>query len=265
MGLTNGLTLALNNLGRYRGAVGMMQRSDVAMVGTGLGGLDEAVSLENYAGILESAGDYPAALGLYQKARALYDHEQADPDHQQRRRMLRSEARTLALAGQPERGLGQLADLRERAARIDGKDSIEYAMVTWQLALVARRMQRADEGSALLDEATARWTALVPPTHPIFSNAHRYRAAFALMRNEVATADRELAAAIDAFEANEAPPIDIAVARSELADVRVREGRRDEAGELLAQALPALRDAFLPQEVSRAAAERLAIQLEHGR
>jgi serine/threonine protein kinase/tetratricopeptide (TPR) repeat protein len=261
MELTNELTLALNNLGRYREAAQMMRRSDVAMVGTGLGGLDEAISLENYAGILESAGDYPAALALYEKARALYDAKHVEADHQQRRRMLRSEARTLALAGQAERGRIQLEDLRERAGRIDGKDSTEYAMVTWQLALVARRMQRVDEGFALLDEATRLWSRLVPPTHPIFSNAHRYRAAFTLMRNDVAGADHELSAAIDAFEANEAPPIDIAVARSELAAVRLRQGQRKEAGDLLAQALPSLREAFLPGEVSRAEAERLATQL----
>jgi serine/threonine-protein kinase len=235
------------------------------MVGTGLGGVDEAISLENHAAILESAGGYPAALALYAKAHALYDREHANPDHMQRRRMLRSEGRTLALAGQTERGRVQLEDLRERAAHIDGVDSTEYAMVTWQLALVARRMQRVDEGLALLDEALRRWAALVPPTHPIFSNAHRYRAAFALMRNYVAGADRELSAAIDAFEANEAPPIDLAVARGELADVRLRQGRRSDANALLAEALPTLRDAFLPGEVSRAAAERLAIQLGRGR
>lgn len=261
MELTNELALALNNLGRYREAAAMLKRSDRAMLGSGFGGLDVAISLANYAGVLENAGDYAAALDLYGKAATLYVSEGADVDHQERRRLQRNEARTLALAGQHERAHAQLTDLRARAARIDGVDSVEYAMVTWQLALVARRMQRVDEGLALLADAEKLWSALVPITHPIFSNAHRYHAAFALMQRDLATADRELNAALAAFVANDASPIDLAITRSELADLRLRQGRRGEATALLTQALPVLRDALLPTEVSRAAAEGVAAQL----
>jgi serine/threonine protein kinase/tetratricopeptide (TPR) repeat protein len=261
MELTNELALALNNLGRYREAAAMLQKSDRAMLGSGFGGLDAAISLGNYAGVLENAGDYPAALALYRKSFAVYDSEHIDADHQERRRMLRSEARTLALAGEHERALAQLTELRTRAARIDGTDSVEYAMVTWQLALVARRMQRAADGLALIGEAEKLWASLVPPTHPIFANAHRYRAALALMQDDQAGAERELAAALAAFEANDAPAIDLAIAHSELADLRLRQGRRKEASALLVQALPTLRDALLPAEVNRAAAERIAAQL----
>jgi len=261
MELTNELALSLNYLGRYREAADMMRRSDRAMDATGLGGVDAAISLENYAGVLESAGDYAAALALYGRANAFYIEAGIDPDHQQLRRMRRSEARTLALAGEHRRALAQLEELRARAARVDGTDSIEYAMVTWQLALVERRMERPEQGVARLDEAEQLWAALVPPSHPVFANAHRYRAAFALMQRDSALAERELDAALRAFEDNHAPPIDLAITRSELADLRLRQGRSDEARALLASALPTLRDAVLPGEVSRAAAERIDARL----
>ncbi|MEO5560397.1 MAG: serine/threonine-protein kinase, partial [Dokdonella sp.] len=261
MELTNELALALNNLGRYREAAAMLQKSDRAMLGSGFGGFDAAISLGNYAGVLENAGDYPAALALYRKATDVYESEHIDADHQERRRMLRSEARTLALAGQHERALAQLTELRASAARIDGTDSVEYAMVTWQLALVAYRMQRAADGLALIGEAEKLWAALVPPTHPVLTNAHRYRAAFAMMQNDLSRADNELGTALAAFKANDAPAIDLAITRSELANLRLRQGRRKEASALLAQALPTLRDALLPNEVSRAAAEAVAAQL----
>ena len=261
MELTNELALALNNLGRYREAAAMLQKSDRAMLGSGFGGFDAAISLGNYAGVLENAGDYPAALALYRKATDVYESEHVDADHQERRRMLRSEARTLALAGQHERALTQLTQLRARAARIDGTDSVEYAMVTWQLAIVAYRMQRAADGLALIGEAEKLWAALVPPTHPVLTNAHRYRAAFAMMQNDLPRADHELTTALAAFETNDAPAIDLAITRSELANLRMRQGRRKEASTLLAQALPTLRDALLPTEVSRAAAEAVAAQL----
>ena len=45
------------------------------------------------------------------------------------------------------------------------------------------------------------------------------------------------------------------------ADLRLRQGRADEARNLLQTALPVMRDAFLPGQVDRAAAERLATQL----
>ncbi|HEY0179953.1 MAG TPA: serine/threonine-protein kinase, partial [Dokdonella sp.] len=265
MELTDELALALNNLGRYREAAEMMRRSDAAMTDTGLGGVDAAISLENYAGFAESAGDYARALELYAKARAVYARERVDADHLQRRRMLRSEARTLALAGEPERARRQLEELRARAARIDGEGSVEYALVTWQLVLVARRMHEVDAGLALLDEAEQRWAALVPRTHPIFAHAHRYRAAFATLRRDYAAAERELAAALAAFDATGALPIDRAIAQSELAGVRERQGRRAEARDLLAQALPTLRGSLLSGEVSRADAERLALRVADAR
>jgi serine/threonine-protein kinase len=134
-------------------------------------------------------------------------------------------------------------------------------MLTWQLVVLARNMHRADTGLPLLDEAEKRWHALAPAEHPIFLHMHRARGAFALDRGDIALAGSELRAAVAGFEAVGTQPVDLAVARSELAAVELRASRRAAAQVLLAQAMPVLREALLPGEVSRAAAERTAAAL----
>ena len=76
---------------------------------------------------------------------------------------------------------------------------------------------------------------------------------------EVLSVSRE---AIRRLEAGGALPVDLAIARTELAAIRFDRGDKAEARTFLAQALPTLRDALLPQETSRAAAEALAKQLD---
>ncbi|HEU4663740.1 MAG TPA: hypothetical protein VFS55_06900, partial [Dokdonella sp.] len=125
----------------------------------------------------------------------------------------------------------------------------------------ARNMHRPDLGLPLLEEAGRRWHALAPAEHPIFLHMRRARAAFALDRGDIASAERELRAAVAGFAAAASQPVDLAIARSELAAVRWRAGDRAEARGLLAAALPVLRAAMLPQEISRAAAERTAQRL----
>ena len=169
------------------------------------------------------------------------------------------------LAGDPATALERLDRLRERAAAIDGASSVEYALVSWQRMLVERQLHHTEQGLARLDEVERLWQALVPPEHPIFAHVHRYRAAFAAMRGDQALARRELDAALSAFDANGALPVDVAVTRGELAAVALAQGQRDEARQLLGKALPVLRDALLPTEVNRAAAERSAISGERAR
>jgi serine/threonine-protein kinase len=266
MELTNDLAIAVNDLGRYREAAELLKESDRHMLGAGIDGAsDQAVSQGNLAAVLESAGDYPSAFKHYDNAFAILDRAGIAADHQVRRRIERERARTLGLAGEHARALEMLTSLRASAARIDGEDSGEYAMLTWQLVVLARHMHRPDTGLPLLDEAERRWQALVPAGHPLFVHMHRARAAFALDRGDSALAERELRTAASAFEAIGTQPIDLAITRSELADVRLRQGHRDEARTLLATALPVLREAMLPGEVSRAAAEQLAGRLGPGR
>ncbi|MGN6519078.1 MAG: protein kinase domain-containing protein [Dokdonella sp.] len=262
MELTNDLAIAVNDLGRYREAAELLRESDRHMSGAGIdGAADRAVSEGNLAAVLENAGDYAVALRHYDNAFALLDGAGVGADHQVRRRIEREQARTLGLAGEHARAFERLTDLRARAARIDGEDSGEYAMLTWQLVVLTRNMHRPDTGLPLLDDAERLWRELAPAEHPIFLHMRRARAAFALDRGDIARAERELRAAVGGFEAVGAQPIDLSIARSELAAVRLRAGDRTEARTLLAAALPALREAMLPQEINRAAAERTALQL----
>lgn len=151
--------------------------------------------------------------------------------------------------------------LRQRARELDGEDSFEYAMTTWQLVVLAKYRRDPATGLALLDEARTRFAALVPAEHPVFAHAQRARAAFALMQGDLSLAESEQRAALAAFEAASVLPVDLAIARAELADIADRRGRRDEARRLIRQALPVLRDALLPTEVTRAAAEQVARRL----
>ena len=89
----------------------------------------------------------------------------------------------------------------------------------------------------------------------------RAEAAFARDSGDLAHAETAEREAIRRLEAGGALPVDLAIARTELAAIRFDRGDKAEARTLLAQALPTLRDALLPEETSRAAAEALARQL----
>ena len=261
MALTNDLALTLNDLGRYQEAAAMLTRSDATVVDAGLGKVDLAISQANRSGILESAGDYPAALEAVGKATRLLDEDGLEADHQVRRRVERSMARTWGLAGDHERAWKKLSELRERCREIEGEDSSEFAMLTWQLAGLAARMKDPVRGMPVLDEAERLWSALVPPAHPIFMHVHRVRGGFAMLAKDYASADRQLGLALALVEAGSGSPVDLAIVRSELAELRVLQHRPAEARQLMGVALPTLRAAVLPTEVSRARAERLAAQL----
>jgi len=239
----------------------MLSRADKAVADIGLGKIDKAISWVNRAGTLENAGDYEATLKALDTAIALLDEDHVEAENQVRRRIERSQARTFGLVGRHEEAWRILSDLRQRCRRIEGEDSGEYAMITWQLALLAGRMKDPARGLPLLDEAERLWSALVPPAHQVFAHILRVRAGFAIARGDYADADRMLGQAIAAFEAHASSAVDLAIARSELAELREREQRPAEARELLGRAMPVLRSTVLPAEVSRARAERLASRL----
>ncbi len=264
MTLTNDLAVTLNDLGRYQEAAEMLGQSDKAMNDVGLGRIDEAISLSNRAGILENAGDYEASLKALGKAIEALDQAHIETENQVRRRIERSQARTLGLVGRHDEAWKMLTDLRLRCERIEGKDSGEYAMLTWQLATLAGRMKDPVRGLPLLDEAQHLWSTLVPSTHPIFAHALRLRAGFAVARHAYAEADAALGQAITMFEGNAASPVDLAIARCELAEVRALEKRPADARKLLGMAMPVLRSSLLPTEINRIRGERLALRLKPG-
>lgn len=256
--LHNALGIALNDLGRYREALEAFEHS-YALERTASGSLrEDAITLGNLAAVHESAGDYARALELFEQALSQFDRADPDPEMFARRRVERSYARCLGLAGQSGRARERLAHLRERARALDGEDSFEYAMVTWQAVVAARGARDPATGLPLLEEARLRFAALVPEQHPVFSHMRRAQAAFAAMQGDPGAAEREQRLALEAFEAAGVLPVDLAITRAELADYLLRQGRREDALGELAKALPVLREVLLPTEVSRAAAEELA-------
>ena len=259
--LQNTLGYVLSDLGRYRESLQALSQSDIIDKATAAAPTDHAISLSNLASVHENAGDYPKAVALGQQALATLDAADVPADDPERRMMERNHTRSLGLAGQTAQALPRMQALRERARTLDGVDSAEYAFTTWQLVVMARHMHDPTRGVPLLADARKRWAALVPEGHPVFTHALRAEAAFARDKGDLAHAETTEREAIRRLEAGGALPVDLAIARTELAAIRFDRGDKAEARTLLTQAVPTLRDALLPQETSRAAAEALAKQL----
>ncbi|MCA0393035.1 MAG: serine/threonine-protein kinase [Proteobacteria bacterium] len=259
--LQNTLAIALNDLGRFREA--MQAVTDAETMGNAVtsGPTERAISLSNRASVHESAGDYATAVDLGRQALQKLDEAGLADDDAKRRMTERNYVRSLGLSGQHDDAVRRMQALRERARALDGEDSAEYALTTWQLVVMARNRHDPAHGEPLLAEARQRWAALVPEAHPIFTHALRTQASFARDNGDLAGAETAQRKAITQLEAAGALPVDLAAARAELAAIRFDRGDRTEANALLQQALPVLRDAVLPQETSRAAAEVLAHQL----
>jgi tetratricopeptide (TPR) repeat protein/predicted Ser/Thr protein kinase len=264
MNLTNDLALTLNDLGQYQEAALLLQRSDTIALDAGMGEAEHAMSLANLAGVLENAGDYEGSLTALRQAIDLLDKVEMDADHQSRRRITRSLARTLGLAGQDDKAWPLMQELRERCLRIEGQDSGEYAMLTWQLALLAERMGNRNLGIGLVDEAERLWSALAPPSHPLFAHVLRLRARWAVRAGDIAAAEQNLREASRILSDETASPVDLAIVRSELAQVLWRRQGKAAARDLMLAALPVLRGALLATEVNRVRAEALAAQLGMG-
>lgn len=259
--LYSDLGIALSEQGRYREALAAFERSQVLGVEAADTHEDIAISLSNLASVHESAGDYPTALSLFEQSLQRWRQSGADPDTLGFRKLEVNQARCLALAGEHARAGERLASLRQRARQLDGEDSFAYALATWQSVVLMRRMRDPERGEPLLDEAAARFSALLPETHPILAHVGRARADFAAMRGQYERAEREQRAALAALEAAGVLEVDVAIARAELAGILAARGGWQTARALLDEALPVLRDALLPQEVHRAAAEDLANSL----
>ncbi len=256
--LKNELSIALGDQGRYREAVALMQEVHLP---EGLGPFNRAVLLANLGKSFDDAGDYPRALELVEQARAILDEGGIDADSDGQRTIARMQARLLALTGQTEAALSALKQLRERARRIDGDESSEYINATWQLAFAMSRAGKDAEVPVLLDEAERFWRKKLPATHRSFALIHGVRADLAMRAGQWEVAEHALDSAREILSQAAAPRSDAAVMQGKQADLRLRQGRADEARNLLQTALPVMRDAFLPGQVDRAAAERLATQL----
>ncbi len=254
------LGIVLNELGRYREAIEEFDREHQLRAASVEAPLQRAINLTNRGAVYENAGDYPRALASFEESLAILDENGVGKDEARRRQLERNYARGLSLAGRFADADALLRRLQAAARRLDGEDSAEYALLTWNRVVLARYRGDTANGLRLLDEAKGKWAELVPDTHPVVTQAFRHGAAFARQRGDFAAAERDQREAVRRFEAG-AVPVMLATARAELAAIRFERGDRAEARALLEQAMPVLRDAVLPLEVNRKQAEVLARKL----
>ena len=256
--LYGALGTALHNLGRYREALAALEHADALAAESRGTPLDAAISLSNLASVYESAGDYAKAIELFERSLVRLD-EAGDSGEAAAMRggLERNYARGLGLAGRYAEASALLDRLHAQALADEGEDSFAYALVLWQQVVLAKRMGDARRGSPLLEEARARLGKLAPESHPVFAHVLRAEAEFLRLRGDLAAAEAAQRGAMARLSGG----TDAAIAQAELAAILAGGGKRDEAQALLRQALPVLREAMLPQELHRAAAEKLAARL----
>ena len=103
----------------------------------------------------------------------------------------------------------------------------------------------------------ALWQGGMEPNIPVGSEA----GVASSMDKARAGAEREQREALGRFKTTQSAPAGLAVAQAEMAAILAAQGKPDAARPWLRQALPILREAVLPQEVTRTEAEALAKQL----
>jgi len=259
--LYNDMTLILNALGRYREAAEAAQQAQRLGEEAGMGPAEAAIQLSNLGDALENAGDYRQAVQRKEQALAMLDTAGADADDPTRRKIEVMLARASGFAGRFDEARERMSRAREAARKLDGEDSVQYAYATWQMAVLEKNIGDAVAGLPILEEAAQRWAKLAPPEHTVFTQVHRIRAHFARMQGDLALAEREQRAALARFEVTQSAPAGLAAVQAEMADILAEKHEDDAARAMLRQALPVLRESVLPQEINRAAAEKLAERL----
>ncbi|MFT3763226.1 MAG: serine/threonine-protein kinase [Pseudoxanthomonas sp.] len=251
---------ALLGQGRYREALALLEANRDVVHGND-GPRNIASHLGSMAVVELAFGDYPAALDLSTQAMDTLARDQVSADDLIWRSLERMHAMAFAANGEYTKAEELLRDLRERARRLDGEDSVEVARTTQRLASVAERLGRTERGLQLLAEARERLSRLnAPALASQLTKLLRIEAALERQRGDLPAAIARQREAVHRSAQIECPP-DLAIARAELAGYLSEQGKQGEARSLLAQALPVMREALLPQEENRARAEALARQL----
>lgn len=259
--LYNQLGITLEMQGRYREAGEALARSR-ASAGSALDGTpqDNAITLANEASHRENMGDYAGAVAGFEGALAVLDQAGLSSTDS-RAGIERNLARAMGFTERRAEAWARLQALREQARTRDGAASFNHAFLTWQLAVLASRQGDARRGLPLLEDAVASLGTMAPPQHPVFAHAQRARARFLQAQGDLPAAETAQREAITRL-APTANATDLAIARAELAAIRYAQGDNAGAHALLKESLPVLRNALLPGEFHRAAAEVLAKQLD---
>jgi serine/threonine-protein kinase len=206
-------------------------------------------------------GDYPRAVQLMEQAIAELDRAHVAPEDTFRISRERSQVNVLLASGEREQARAKLLALQAVVRRTMGEDSEDYALLLVSAVELARQDGDASRGRQLLAEARERATRRgITPTSRQFGEFLHYDAAFARLDGDLGTAVGKQRAAVRNLESS-GNPFELAVARSELADLLAARGNRDEARALLATSLPLMRQAVLPAQTDLRAAEALSRRL----
>jgi len=256
----NGLALALQRSGRYREAVEAMEKAQALGMAIGMTSpLQQAIGRANLANIKWEYGDLPGAMADARAAIGLLDRADLARDDSYR---LGIERHVALVLGADRGHAAELARLRELRAIAQGKGAAgadEDRLLTLQMLRLLLGDGNVVAAAPLLDDARRAFAA-APDSDPQMRTVMiRVEAGFARLRGDFASAEREQEEAVTRYLAGH-NPVKTAIARAELARIQVGRGNAAEARALLAQALPVLRDAVLPAQPDRVAAETLARQ-----
>lgn len=247
----------LQTSGRMAEALQAHEHSAELYKAAGATPINQAITQYNIGYLYRDWGDYPKSLAAHERSLAIFEAAKIDRDHIEYRRAEKWYALAMINAGRAAEGRERLLRLRERAATLDGKDSVEYFDTVWNLLRAAVMMKDVEHGEPLLAEARTRALKFVPDTHSIFIEFLRSEAWFHWLRGDKAGSERIRREVLARMLATKIP-LDAALGRAELAQDLAGSGKNAEAKALLAEALPVLREHFLPQHMNRAKFETMA-------
>ena len=247
--------------GRYREALEVLTRGEQLLPSADLGPRNQATALGNRAFLNMQLGDYRQALRLAEQSMAVMDEAGVPVDDQFRRDNQRNYARILAANDKLAQARDLLLDLRERALRLEPGNWQEQVRLARSLVTVLQRLGDVDAGDSLLADTRKLFQAQgVAATDVAFAPLLRAEAGFARAHGDLAAAER-LSREAGQLLASGANRTEAAIAEAELADILAARGDNAGAHQLLGQALPTLRNAVMPLETNRAAAEALEKRL----
>ena len=253
----------LTKSGHVRDALAAYEKAaDMGATATGSTPINQAIARYSIGYLYKDLGDYPQALAAYDRSLSIFDKAGIGADSNDRRAAERFRAEVLGFMGRSGEAHDLLLRQRERVRASDGEDSTAYFEATWLLLQTAALTNELSQAEPLLSEARRLAGKMVPSTHHFFIRFQRYDAQFAAARGDLAAAIRHQDEVLGKLAAkDDLQPATLAVARAEKAVYLARANRRKEARDLLALAMPPLREHLLPQHVNRARFEGLARQL----
>lgn len=260
-GIENDLGVALNGLGRFREALQHLQQARASYERLEqVGPANLAFIDANISALYESLGDYEQAIRYGRRALAVYESlgvGNADMLRQSRVNL----ARALSFAGQHAEALTQMRTALAQGQQQEGEASLVVQLDRFRYAGILRRAGELDEAAGVLKTSGAALSETLGAEHPVQLHLLRLQALIARDRGQRAAAIRAYEQTLAFAERTpESDRVAAAEARVELAEL-LADSEGERARQLLAAALPVLREALLPIAPALQRAEQLQQQL----